>query len=76
MHQRIFRVQECLRYIVLGLVNNQFLSTEAMLIFAYGVTSQSIPALLKGLEPETNLDEKEKILAERRNPDCFIIPPG
>ena len=47
---------------------------EQMLIFLYGVISESIPEL----RPEKNdklLTEKEIETFNRQKPDCFIIPP-
>ncbi|XP_017885246.1 small subunit processome component 20 homolog [Ceratina calcarata] len=72
-HKTVLKVSECLRNIVLGLADNSFIPLEQMLIFLYGVISESIPELMperKGKE----VTEKAEVLI-RQKPDCFIIPP-
>lgn len=67
---------ECLRQIVLGLANNTFIETDKLLIFLYGVVSESIPALLpKILKTGTEISEKEAIIKDRWKNDCFIVLP-
>lgn len=63
-----------MRNIVLGLVDNQFVSVESLLIFAYGITSESIPSLV--YTPKKALTEHELQLKERERPDSFLIPKG
>ncbi|KAF3425764.1 hypothetical protein E2986_10060 [Frieseomelitta varia] len=73
-HKTIQKVVECFRNIILGLADNTFIPLEQMLIFLYGVVSQSIPEL----KPEKNakeLTEKEAKILTKQKPDCFIIPP-
>ncbi|KOX69407.1 Small subunit processome component 20 like protein [Melipona quadrifasciata] len=73
-HKTIQKVVECFRNIILGLADNTFIPLEQMLIFLYGIVSQSIPEL----KPEKNfkeLTEKEIKILTRQKPDCFIIPP-
>ena len=73
-HKTIQKVVECFRNIILGLADNTFIPLEQMLMFLYGVVSQSIPEL----KPEKNakeLTEKEAQILTRQKPDCFIIPP-
>ncbi|CAH2002387.1 unnamed protein product [Acanthoscelides obtectus] len=66
----VSRVQEALRFIALGLVDNQFIPVESLLKFAFGIASKSIPQLLpKAAKHQTNKGEKKKIEKE----DCFII---
>ncbi|XP_048263672.1 small subunit processome component 20 homolog isoform X2 [Bombus terrestris] len=73
-HKTVQKVVECFRNIVLGLADNIFIPLEQMLIFLYGVISESIPEF----KPEKNdkeLTEKEVEILSRQKPDCFIIPP-
>lgn len=74
-HKTVNKASECLRQIVLGLVDNQFVSMESLLVFAYGTASESIPLLISGLKKE-RIKEHEKELASRERPDSFIIPAG
>lgn len=70
----VIKAQECLRRIALGLIDNEYISVKSLLIFSYGVASNSIPQLLTGGEnPICNETNQEKIL--RKTPDTFIIPP-
>ena len=70
----VFKAQECLRRIALGLIDNEYISVKSLLVFSYGVASNSIPQLLMGTEkPIFNEKNREKIL--RRTPDTFIIAP-
>nr|CAD7441851.1 unnamed protein product [Timema bartmani] len=72
-HKTISRVSECLRHIVMGLTDNTFLSVESLLIFTYGVTSDSIPELTSTIKKkELTPTQREKL--SRRQVDTFIIP--
>lgn len=73
-HKTIQKVVECLRNIVLGLADNTFIPLEQMLIFLYGIVSESIPELMP---EENNKEDREKEIEMliRQKPDCFIIPP-
>nr|CAD7588809.1 unnamed protein product [Timema genevievae] len=72
-HKIISRVSECLRHIVMGLTDNTFLSVESLLIFTYGVTSDSIPELTSTIKKkELTPTQREKL--SRRQVDTFIIP--
>lgn len=68
----VVRVQECFQKIVAGLTTNKQIAIETMLMFIYGVISESIPDLLPGL-PQPALTEKEKEKIQRQKPDCFLI---
>lgn len=72
----INKVQESLRHIALGLVENEFISVESLLKFAYGTSSESIPELLASNKiKHDNLNEKEEEkFLEKPKEDCFIIP--
>ncbi|XP_016914705.1 small subunit processome component 20 homolog [Apis cerana] len=73
-HKTVQKIIECLRNVVLGLADNIFIPLEQMLIFLYGVISESIPEF----RPEKNdklLTEKEIETFNRQKQDCFIIPP-
>ncbi|KAL2713487.1 small subunit processome component 20 [Vespula squamosa] len=72
-HKTVQKVVECLKNIVLGLADNTFIPLEQMLIFLYGVVSESIPKLLATKKHE-QLTEKEVEVLQRQKPDCFIIP--
>lgn len=61
------KAQECLRFIAIGLVSNQFIQLETLLKFAYGVSSESIPELLGQDKTKVNVKKIEK-------EDCMIIP--
>ncbi|XP_012286717.1 small subunit processome component 20 homolog [Orussus abietinus] len=71
-YKTVRKAVECLRQIVLGLADNTFIPTERMLIFLYGVVSESIPDL--GPEKSEPISEQEARIKARQNPDCFIIP--
>lgn len=66
-HKVLTKAQECLRYIALGLVSNQFIQIDTLLKFAYGVSSESIPELLARNKAKVNVKKNEK-------EDCMIIP--
>lgn len=74
-YKTVHKAQECLRHIALGLVDNQFVSTESLLKFAYGTASERISELLHVAGKPEN--EKNKKLQEQKV-DCFILPknPG
>lgn len=69
----VLRVQECFQKIVVGLTVNKQINIETMLMFIYGVISESIPDLLPGVE-KPKLSDKEKEKIRRQRPDCFLIP--
>lgn len=67
------KAQECLRRIVLGVVDNTFISTNSLLVFAYGTASGSIPQFIaKYTKKKMSEEEREK--KKREKPDCYIIP--
>lgn len=67
------KVQECLRRIVLGLVENVFIPTKSLLVFAYGTASESIPQFM-AMHSKKKLTEEEREKKSRERVDCFIIP--
>lgn len=67
------KVQECLRRIVLGLVDNTFIPIESLLVFAYGTASESIPQFISSTT-KSQLSEAELEKQARQKEDCFIIP--
>lgn len=58
-----------MQHIVTGLIDNKFVNNESLLELAYGIVSQSIPAL--NAEPKQEVKKKEL-----KRPDSFIIPQG
>ena len=73
-HKTLYKVGECLRHISMGLANNKFIETRQMLIFLYGVVSESIPNLISE-KKESKPSEKKIVAPSRQNPDCFLIQP-
>ncbi|CAL7939981.1 unnamed protein product [Xylocopa violacea] len=73
-HKTVQKVVECLRNIVLGLADNTFIPLEQMLIFLYGIVSESIPQFMPE-QKEKQFTEKNVDILTRQKPDCFIIPP-
>lgn len=71
--KNVIRVQECFQKIVAGLTINKQISIETMLMFIYGVISESIPDLMPAV-PRPTLTEKEKSKIRQQKPDCFLIP--
>lgn len=73
-HKTLQKVVECLRNVVLGLADNTFIPLEQMLIFLYGIVSESIPELMPE-KKDKQLTPKEAEVMARQKPDCFLIPP-
>lgn len=69
--KNVVRVQECFQKIVAGLLVNKQISIETMLMFIYGVISESIPDLMPNVQNPT---KQEKSKTKLQKPDCFIIP--
>lgn len=69
-HKTMDKVHRCLKQIALGLSVNKFVQSEQMLMFLYGVVSESIPYLLPEIKPR--IEKEKKVLPK---PDCYIIPP-
>ncbi|XP_050435060.1 small subunit processome component 20 homolog [Adelges cooleyi] len=65
--KNIRKCNESLQHIVTGLIDNKFVNNESLLELAYGIVSQSIPAL--NAEPKQEVKKKEL-----KRPDSFIIP--
>ncbi|XP_026828311.1 small subunit processome component 20 homolog [Ooceraea biroi] len=72
-HKTVHKVVECLRNVSLGLADNTYIRLEQMLVFLYGVVSESIPSLLPEKESGQSAEEEAKTLV-RRQSDCYIIP--
>lgn len=73
-HKTVQKIVDCLRNVELGLADNTFIPVEQMLIFLYGVASESIPDLMPE-KKDKQLTEKEAEALTRQKPDSFIIPP-
>lgn len=73
-HKTIRKIAECLRNVTLGLADNAYIPLEQMLIFLYGIISESIPGLMPEKESKKGLAEKKETKVPQK-PDCFIIPP-
>lgn len=69
----VHKSEECLRFIALGLIENQFIPLDSLLKFAYGASSESISQLMLN-SGKVVLTEKEKERLARQKEDCFIIP--
>lgn len=70
-YKMIYRAQECLRHIAIGLTDNKFISVDSLLKFAYGVASESIPELLS---VKTNHTTEKREQDKTEKVDCFILP--
>ncbi|XP_012255555.2 small subunit processome component 20 homolog [Athalia rosae] len=70
----IRKAVECLRRVVLGLADNSFIEIDKMLMFLYGVVSESIPDLLPTAQAK-KMTPKEVEIRARQKPDCFIVAP-
>ncbi|KAG7189774.1 hypothetical protein KM043_017437 [Ampulex compressa] len=70
-YKTVQKVVECLRNIVLGIADNAFIPMEQILIFLYGIISESIPDLMPD---KRNNEESETKEARKEKPDCYIIP--
>ncbi|EFN80082.1 Small subunit processome component 20-like protein [Harpegnathos saltator] len=73
-HKTVHKIVECLRNVTLGLADNTYIPLEQMLIFLYGIISESIPDLIPEKENKKLTEEETRGLV-RQKPDCFIIPP-
>lgn len=70
-HKIVNRASECLRLIVAGLTENVLIPPSSVLIFAAGVASESIPALVLKQTETRAKKQKEKEGLERA--DCYLI---
>lgn len=68
----IHKVTECLKEVVLGLADNKNIPLDRLLIFLYGVASESIPQLL--LEECNKEDSADAKGANQQQADCYLIP--
>lgn len=73
-HKTIYKVTECLRNVTLGLADNAYIPMERMLVFLYGVISDSIPGLAFDKENKKPT-EKETRASTWEESDWYIIPP-
>lgn len=75
-HKTIHKIVECLRNVTLGLADNAYISLEQMLIFLYGIISESIPGLMPEKESKklTEEERKSERLITRQQSDYFLIP--
>ncbi|XP_043287121.1 small subunit processome component 20 homolog [Venturia canescens] len=72
-HRTVRKAVECLRHFVLGLADNSFIAVDRILVFLYGIVSQSIPELLP--PRKAPITEKESEALTRQKPDCYLIAP-
>ncbi|KAL6263531.1 hypothetical protein P5V15_006320 [Pogonomyrmex californicus] len=72
-HKTINKIVECLRNVTLGLADNTYIPLERMLIFLYGIISESIPDLMPEKESKKLAEEKTKTLIQQT--DYLLIPP-
>lgn len=66
-HKTIHKIIECLRNVTLGLADNAYIPLEQLLVFLYGVTSESIPSLLPEKETDKSAEEETKALPHESN---------
>lgn len=71
--KNVVRVQECFQKIVAGLMINKQIALESMLMFIYGVISESIPDLMP-VTPKPYKTDSSKSNVTKKKPDCFMIP--
>ncbi|XP_063244418.1 small subunit processome component 20 homolog [Bacillus rossius redtenbacheri] len=74
-HKVVSKVQECLRHVVAGLVENPFVPVESVVIFMYGVASETVPELAMAPNAPKQASGKEGRRLEERT-DSFIIRPA
>ncbi|KAL6428059.1 hypothetical protein ACFW04_008441 [Cataglyphis niger] len=73
-YKTINKVTECLRNVTLGLADNSYIPLEQMLIFLYGIISESIPDLMPEKDNKKLEEEETRSLVQQQS-NCFIIPP-
>lgn len=71
-HKTLMKISECLRQIIHGLADNNFITINALLYFLYGVISKSIPAFSNKMVATKDVIKTKNNLEKL---DCFIIPP-
>ncbi|KMR04659.1 small subunit processome component 20-like protein [Lasius niger] len=72
-YKTINKVTECLRNVTLGLADNSYIPLEQMLIFLYGIISESIPDLMPEKDGKKLAEEETRSLVQQQS-NCFIIP--
>lgn len=73
-HKTIYKIVECLRNVTLGLADNTYIPLEKMLIFLYGIISESIPGLMPEKENKKLAEEETKASMQQQS-NYFLIPP-
>ncbi|XP_029678623.1 small subunit processome component 20 homolog [Formica exsecta] len=73
-YKTINKITECLRNVTLGLADNSYIPLEQMLIFLYGIISESIPDFMPEKDNKKLREEETKSLVQQQS-NCFIIPP-
>ncbi|XP_012535697.1 small subunit processome component 20 homolog [Monomorium pharaonis] len=75
-HKTIHKIVECFRNITLGLADNAYIPLEQMLIFLFGIISESIPGLMPEKESKTLAEEERRgeTKASIRQSNYFLIP--
>ncbi|XP_068083874.1 small subunit processome component 20 homolog [Anabrus simplex] len=72
-YKTVHKVSEGLRQIVIGLADNTFITIESLIVFVYGMASESIPELtLAPVKSDTAKKQTEEKSMQR--PDTFLIP--
>lgn len=74
-HKTIHKIVECLRNVTLGLADNAYIPLEQMLIFLYGIISESIPGLMPEKESKKLVEEERKNERQLQQSDYFLISP-
>ncbi|XP_062545125.1 small subunit processome component 20 homolog [Armigeres subalbatus] len=69
----VIKVEEALGKIADGICLNENISVESVLIFVFGITSESIPNLVCGAK-QTNLTDKQKTKIKEKRSDIYLIP--
>lgn len=69
----VLKVEEALKKIADGICSNTNISVESMLVFVFGIISESIPDLTCGVKKTACSKTPEDKLAQKR-PDIYLIP--
>ncbi|KYM75651.1 Small subunit processome component 20 like protein [Atta colombica] len=75
-HKTIHKIVECLRNVTLGLADNAYIPLEQMLIFLYGIISESIPGLIPEKESKKLAEDERRIETKTlmQQSNYFLIP--
>ncbi|KYN45016.1 Small subunit processome component 20 like protein [Trachymyrmex septentrionalis] len=78
-HKTIHKIMECLRNVTLGLADNTYIPLEQMLIFLYGIISESIPDLIPEKKSKKLAEDERRIetktLMQRSNYFLISLEP-